>query len=78
MPTKLGVLRTDGVTLLPIAINTTNGGIKINTTDVITYTPTPVDPKDANFVNVWLFQSTTDGLTYPCNVDADGALLVDI
>lgn len=73
----LGVLFTDGVTTVPIAFNESNNGIKVNTLESVSYTPTPIDAEDKNWVDVWLFQGS-DGLTYPCNVDASGALLVDI
>lgn len=35
VPVRLGVLNTDGVTLIPIAINTDNGGVKTTPTDTI-------------------------------------------
>lgn len=74
---KLGVLCTDGVTLIPIAIDPSTGGIKVDVMSTISYTPTPIAPRDENYQAVWLFQGT-DGLTYPANVNADGALLVDM
>lgn len=76
---KLAVLNTDsvqGTNLVRIAINSSNGGIKINTTDSISFTMIPVDPRDENYVGCWLFQGT-DGLTYPAVADADGKLLID-
>jgi len=72
---KLGVLCTDGVTTIPIAINESNGGMKVDTVSTISYTPVPIAPEDENFAHVMLFEGT-DGLTYPWNVNASGAVLI--
>lgn len=80
IPSKLAVLNTDtvqGTTLVPIAISGTNGGIEINSTATISFTMVPVDPKDENYANCWLFEGT-DGLTYPAVADSSGKLLVDM
>lgn len=76
VPGKLGVWCVDGVTTIPIAFNESNGGVKIDIMSTVSYVPTPIDREDKNFVDVWLFEGS-DGLTYPCNVNASGALLVD-
>ena len=73
---KLGVLNTDGVTLVPIAMNESNGGMKINTTATISFVMTPISKQDSNYVNCMLWVGT-DGLTYPWVCDSDGAVLVD-
>lgn len=77
IPAKLGVLNTDGVTLVPIKENPVNGGMKINTTDTISFTMTPIAPGDENFNKVLLWEGP-DGLTYPWVVDIDGAVLIDM
>ena len=74
---KLGVLNTDGITLVPIAINESNGGMKINTVDTISFTMTPIAPGDENFVDVMLWEGS-DGLTYPWVVDSEGKVLVEM
>lgn len=74
---RMGVLNTDGVTTIPIAINESNGGMKINTTDTISFTMTPLSPRDANYYTCLLFVGS-DGLTYPVVCDASGAVLIDL
>lgn len=77
-PSKLAVLNTDlsqGTNLVTIKINESNGGIKYNTTDSISFTMQPVTPQDENYVDCWLFQGT-DGLLYPAVANSDGELLV--
>lgn len=74
---KLGVLNTDGITLVPIAINESNGGMKVNTTDTISFTMIPISHEDENYVNCLLFVGT-DGLTYPAVCDSAGAVLIDL
>lgn len=80
VPTKLACLNTDtvqGRTLVPLRIDSTSGGIKINTVDTISFTMVPIDPRDENYVGCWLFKGL-DGLTYPAVADANGHLLVDM
>lgn len=77
---RQAVLNTDtvqGTNLVNIAIDPSSKGIKINTSATISFTMTPIDPKDDNFKNVWLFQGA-DGLTYPAVATAAGELLVDL
>lgn len=80
VPAKLACLNTDtvqGTTLVPLAINGTNGGLLIDTTATISFTMQPVDAKDGNYVNCWLFEGT-NGLTYPAVATSAGALLIDV
>jgi hypothetical protein len=77
IPAKLGVLCTDtvqGQTLVPISIK--DGRIRVNRDDTISFTMVPVDPKDQNYVNCWLFKGL-DGQLYPAVVDAEGKLLIN-
>lgn len=81
VPAKLAVLNTDtvqGQHLVPIRINDVNKGISIDTGSSISFTMVPVDPKDENYVNCWLFKSSIDGLTYPAVATIDGALLIEM
>lgn len=76
---KLAVLNTDivqGRNLVRIKINPATERIKVNTTDTISFTMRPVDPKDDNFVNCWLFRGK-NGLTYPAVANSSGEILVD-
>jgi len=82
---KLGVLFSDGETLVRIAINPSNDGMRINTVDVVDpailalYDNGKTIPRDANNVPAWSAQSDTDPtVEYPLFVDADGAVLVDL
>ena len=77
-PGKLAVLNTDtvqGTNLVPIQINSSNNGIKVNTTDTISFTMKPIDPRDGNYVGCWLFMGS-DGLTYPAVANSNGELLM--
>lgn len=79
IPSKLACLNTDtvqGTNLVRIAINESNGGIKIDTTATIAFTMVPIAEKDQNYVNCWTFEGT-DGQVYPAVATADGDLLVD-
>ncbi len=75
---KLAVLNTDtvqGTNLVTIKINESNNGIKVNTTDTISFTMIPITPQDENYVYCWLFQGS-DGLLYPAVANANGELLI--
>lgn len=79
VPAKLACLNTDtvqGTTLVPICINPTNNAICVDMMSTISFTMQPVDPKDENYVNCWLFEGT-DGLTYPAVATAQGRLLIN-
>lgn len=79
IPGKLAVLNTDtvqGTNKVSIAINESNGGMEVNTTDTISFTMVPLDSQDENYVDCMMFVGS-DGLTYPWVVDAGGAVLID-
>lgn len=81
---KFGVLFSDGVTLVPIAINSSNNGVKINTTDVVS---APILAMFANktmprnldyYKDCWFGVSNADNVSpLPIFVDASGAILID-
>lgn len=78
VPSLMAVLNTDsvqGATLVPIQVNATSGGILKDTTSTILFTMVPVDPKDPNYVNCWLFKGL-DGKVYPAVATSTGALLI--
>lgn len=78
VPTLLAGLETDGVTLVPIKVNSSNHGIMCSEgTTGTDHGPTNA-PRDSNFVPALMAVSSTDGVT-PVVVYAtsDGQLLVD-
>lgn len=77
VPTKLGVLCTDGVTLVPIAIDP-NGDMKVDSVSSISFDPSSIDFRDENYRPCWMGVRSDDGVT-PCPVfvNADGAVLID-
>lgn len=76
VPGKLGIWCVDGRTKIPIAINDSNNGVKVDTVSTISYTPFNIDPRDDNWVDVWAAQGS-DGKFYPINVNASGAVLIE-
>ncbi len=67
----------DGVTPVPIQINSSNGGIAVDEVHTIGFTPSPIDPRDKNFRGFILAQGD-DGLTYPLFADpVTGGILID-
>lgn len=74
---KLGVLNTDGVTTIPIALDESTSAMKINTIATISFIPIPLAPKDENYQKCMLFVGS-NGLTYPWVVDINGAVLVSM
>lgn len=74
---KMGVLCTDGITPIPIAINPLTGEMMVDEVSVISYNPEDIAPRDNNHQPVWLGESTVDGKAIPLNVNAQGAVLVD-
>lgn len=76
VPTRLGVLCTDGVTLVPIAIDA-GGNMKVDAVSTISFTPSDIAPRDENHVAAWMGASSVDGTPVPIYVNADGAVLID-
>ena len=79
--TLLAVLNTDtvqGTNKVRIAVDPVTEGILLNPTATISFTMKPIDPRDENYVSVWAFEGTTDGLLYPAVATAAGELLVDM
>ncbi|MDE2015932.1 MAG: hypothetical protein KGI72_05415 [Patescibacteria group bacterium] len=80
IPSKLAVLNTDGVqgtNLVKLAINGTNGGLRVNSTATISFTMEPIDPRDKNYIGCWSFEGT-DGKVYPAVATSVGELLISI
>ena len=74
---KLAVLNTDGVTLIPIKVNELTGAMKVNTTDTISFVMSPISPKDENFKTCLMWVGT-NGLTYPWVANASGEVLISL
>lgn len=73
---KLGVLCTDGVTTIPIAINPANGGMEVDETSTIGFVPGTIDFRDKNYQSCWMAKNSVDGTTIPIFVNAQGAVLI--
>lgn len=78
VPAKLGVLFSDGVTVIPITVDSVTGGMMVNTVDTIAFVPGTIDFRDANYNACWMAQNSVDGTPIPIFVDATGAVLVDM
>lgn len=75
-PVLMGVLYTDGTTLVPIAIDG-SGLMVTNETDTIGFTPDVDAIRDENHVTVMMGVDSTDSTKLcPVFVDATGAVLV--
>ncbi len=75
---KLGVWCEDGRTLIPIAIDPSNGGMLMDTTSSIGFTPGSIDFRDDNYQPCWMATNSDTGVPIPIFVNADGAVLVDL
>ncbi len=68
----------DGTTPVPIQLNSVTGGMAIDIVHTISFTPSPIDPRDQNHCP-FVMAEGTDGNTYPLFADpATGAVLVDM
>ncbi len=77
VPVWLGVLCTDGVTLVPIAIDSASGYFKTDSSSTISFTPNQVAIRDQNYKNVLMGVDSTDNTKLcPIYVNASGAVLV--
>lgn len=81
---KLGVLFSDGETLVPIAVDPVNGGMRVNMVDTVDpsilalYAAGKPIPRDANHQPAWCAESDADpSVIFPVFVDADGAVLIE-
>lgn len=72
---KLGVWCVDGVTLIPIAINT-NGEMTTDSTSVVAVPLSSIDFRDANYSPCWMGVNSVTGLPCPVFVNAAGAVLI--
>jgi hypothetical protein len=78
VPAILAVLNTDtvqGTNLVPVLVNSSNNGIKTNTSATISFTMQPIDPRDQNYAHVWCFKGS-NGLVYPAVATSAGELLI--
>lgn len=82
---KFGVLFSDGVTLVPIVIDSSNAGVKVNTTDtvsagVLAMFTNRIMPRSLEYYkDCWFGVSNSDDTSpLPIFVDLDGAVLIDM
>jgi hypothetical protein len=76
--TWMGVSCVDGVTPIPIQIDSATGKVKVDSTTVISVVPTPLNIRDANYRSVIFGVSTADAtVALPLYVTPDGAVLID-
>lgn len=79
VPGKMAVLNTDtvqGTTKVRIAIDEATGSMKVTSSATISFTMSPIDARDANYVDCMMFVGQ-DGLTYPWVANSDGEVLID-
>lgn len=74
-PVKMGILCTDGVTLVPIAIDQ-YGRVKTDAISTISFTPGDRALRDENAIPTLLAQRSDNGTPIPIYVNADGAILI--
>ena len=82
---QLGVLFSDGVTLVPIKIDSSNSGVSVDIVNVVDasilalYEAGKAIPRDTNGVPAWSAQSNTDAtISYPVFVNSNGEILIDL
>jgi len=79
--TRLGVLFTDGTTLVPIAIDPSTGSIQLNTSSQVSQEILNMVKanKDDNYVTAMKGVSSEDGdVVLPIFVDSSGAILASV
>ncbi len=76
IPVWLAVSYVDGTTLVPIVVNSSNNGVKVDTTH--SATPSALAKRDQNFVVARGAASSADGTFLGLFADpATGAILID-
>lgn len=69
----------DGVTLVPVTFSSSNGGLVIDTTHTIGFTPTQIARRDNNFLPQLMGTNSVTGAPFPLLADpVTGGILVDI
>lgn len=77
VPTLMGVSYVDGVTTVPIEIDVTTGGVKVDTSNSFSGTIDVNAIRDDNHNPVLMGVNTDDGTLVPVYVDPiEGAVLV--
>lgn len=75
IPAKIGVLCTDGVTLVNVAVSS-GGGVAVDGVSVIGFTPGSIDFRNENYRPCWMAQNSVSGAPIPIFVNASGAVLI--
>lgn len=79
VPGKMAVLNTDsvqGTTKVRIAVDEATGSMRVNDSATISFTMTPIDAQDENYVDCMLFVGQ-DGNVYPWVANSSGEVLID-
>jgi len=79
IPGRLAVLNTDtvqGTNKVRITLDESTGAMMVNESDTISFTMTPIDAQDDNYVDCMMFVGS-DGLTYPWVANSSGEVLID-
>ena len=75
----LALSYVDGTTLVPVAINSSDGGVVIDIVNTIGFTPSAIAPRDNNRHPILMGISSVDGTLKPVLANpATGGILVDI
>lgn len=78
VPSWLGLSSTDGITPVRILVNSSNGGVRVDTTTTIAFTPRTTAGRDANDVATKLGVQSGANNVLPVYVNPlTGAILVD-
>lgn len=72
----MGILNTDGVTPVPIALDPVTGAMKTDKVSTIGFSPSDIAPRDENAVPVLMATSSVDGTAIPVYVNSDGEVLI--
>lgn len=79
VPTWSGLSLVDGTTVVPIKVNPSNGGVKIDFTSSIAFTPRTSAARDANNVATRLGQRDGASTVLPVYVNpVTGGVLIDM
>lgn len=74
---RLGVLCTDGVTLVPIGVDSVGGGVMVDVVSTIGFTPGSIDFRGANYAPCLMAVNSVDGSPIPIFVNSSGGILID-
>lgn len=78
IPVLMGVSYVDGVTLVPIKIDSTNGGVEVDAVNTFSGTVNTTALRDENHVPILMGVNSVDGTQIPVYVNpTTGGILID-